>query len=350
MVGMGNRFCSGGRARRGPSGWRSIAAFGLLLLGACRGVLGIDPLESEGGEVDPDAGERSPHSDGGTVDGPGGGPGATELDADSDANSETGDGGATRLFRVAPDKKDKTDFVIGATETTDPLTNLTWAHAQPFGSMDHATAIATCAGMGNGYRLPTRYELLSVINYEGSGPALDPTAFPVADTRTHWTASTYAGVAASAWAVAVYYGKPEGWATTEKHWLRCVRGQEIGLSPPGRWVRSQDIVRDTHTGLDWDASESANVNFAGATAHCAQKGPGWRMPQVRELLSLIDDSHASPALDPTAFSGASSDWFWSSTDFATAAHQNWFVSFYDGQTNVSPRNTSTGRVRCVREP
>lgn len=74
----------------------------------------------------------------------------------------------------------------------------------------------------------------------------------------------------------------------------------------------------------------------------------WRMPNVNELLSIVDFGRALPAIDPDYFPNTQSADFWSATPRPTEGRDiSWFVSFGDGLVH------STGRdgelyVRLVR--
>ncbi len=74
----------------------------------------------------------------------------------------------------------------------------------------------------------------------------------------------------------------------------------------------------------------------------------WRLPNVRELQSLIGYSNSLPAL-PTGhpFSGVQSSYYWSSTTFAGNPITAWGV-LLDGGTVIVGNKTITGLVWPVR--
>jgi hypothetical protein len=51
------------------------------------------------------------------------------------------------------------------------------------------------------WRLPTRRELLSIVHYGTSSPAIDPAYFPDTQSNWYWTSTTYAPDPAGAWNV-----------------------------------------------------------------------------------------------------------------------------------------------------
>lgn len=79
--------------------------------------------------------------------------------------------------------------------------------------------------------------------------------------------------------------------------------------------------------------------------HGGAKYDDWRLPNVRELQSIVDYGRFGPAIHP-AFR-VQPDWFWSSTSLPTALERAWGVHFYAGVVNPDTKNM--GRyVRAVR--
>jgi hypothetical protein len=108
------------------------------------------------------------------------------------------------------------------------------------------------------------------------------------------------------------------------------------------------------TVYQWVAELNA-ANFAGHN--------DWRIPNVRELQSILDYGHFSPIVAP-AFNGAScgtsctdmtspacsctqGESYWSSTTSAYDAIDAWSVSFYDG-SNLDDWKSNCNHVRAVR--
>src|SRR5690606_40892805 len=56
------------------------------------------------------------------------------------------------------------------------------------------------------WRLPTRAELVTLIDDTRRDPAIDPDLFPGVKPRWHWTSTAAAWSSASAWLVGFYYG------------------------------------------------------------------------------------------------------------------------------------------------
>ena len=124
-------------------------------------------------------------------------------------------------------------------------------------------------------------------------------------------------------------------------------------------------VTDSTTGLVWrrcpegmawrggTCADSATTFTHEGALQRAQAQTGWRLPNVKELSSIVDDSKINPAIYMDAFPSTpftlsnSDSWFWTSTPRLDDPRQVWGVSFSYGKADSYARNTS-GYVRLVR--
>ncbi len=111
-------------------------------------------------------------------------------------------------------------------------------------------------------------------------------------------------------------------------------------------------VFDRLTGLMWQRSASGStVTQAAAATACKNNKLGgyadWRLPTVLELVSIVDYTATSPSVDAAAFSGTSSNLYWTSTPLASRPSNGWYVSFAQGATNFVDA-TVANLARCVR--
>ena len=94
-------------------------------------------------------------------------------------------------------------------------------------------AINACASLntangGNGYagrkgwRLPSSYELESLVDYGRVNPAIDTTYFPNTIGPYYWSSSTYISGTNYAWLVYFHYGYPVNLYKTSNYFVRCV--------------------------------------------------------------------------------------------------------------------------------
>jgi Protein of unknown function (DUF1566) len=124
------------------------------------------------------------------------------------------------------------------------------------------------------------------------------------------------------------------------------------MAPAARYTATNGTTYDTKTKLTWEQTLSTTATFteANAAAHCAAlttNGLKWRLPTMKELMTIVDPTVASGAsIDSTAFPATPANGFWTSTAFAPSSGYNWAVTFYEGQSYGSDV-TGTLNVRCV---
>jgi hypothetical protein len=127
-------------------------------------------------------------------------------------------------------------------------------------------------------------------------------------------------------------------------------------------------VTDTRTGLMWkQCSEgqtgspgacfgaASNLSWSQALARAeASTFAGyadWRVPNVKELSSLVEDCRAEPAINYALFPNTPGLYshFWSATTYARFSNQAWVVGFNRGQTKTPNRGAlHLYHVRLVR--
>ena len=70
----------------------------------------------------------------------------------------------------------------------------------------YAAAEKACASLGEGWRLPTRMELESILDLTRHEPAIDTTRFPDTKSGAYWTSTPCAWSSGCAWIVDFGYG------------------------------------------------------------------------------------------------------------------------------------------------
>ncbi len=101
---------------------------------------------------------------------------------------------------------------------------------------------------------------------------------------------------------------------TGLQWKRCSEGQG--------WDGA--TCTGTATGHTWQAA----LQLAEAASYAGRSD--WRLPNIKELASIVEQACYDPAVDLGVFPGAPSYWFWSSSPNANDASNAWYVYFYDG--------------------
>ena len=112
-------------------------------------------------------------------------------------------------------------------------------------------------------------------------------------------------------------------------------------------------VIDSTTGLEWTAKPLSDKYITHQAATDAATGcragghEDWGLPSRQQLLSLVDLSRHSPAIDTDAFPEFPSRWFWTSDLCAWSSASAWGVNFSNGNVSHSRRSFS-GFALAVR--
>ncbi len=115
-------------------------------------------------------------------------------------------------------------------------------------------------------------------------------------------------------------------------WMRCAMGQTWDGTTCSGTV-------STYT-FDQASALIGTVTFAGQN--------DWRLPNIRELQTIVDRSVYYPAIDSAAFPNTPSLYFWSNTPTAYYSSYAWTVIFNYGGTYDYDRSHGDGAVRLVR--
>lgn len=286
-----------------------------------------------------------------------------EVSRDDAAPGDTGDPCATVTTRdwalwPMPNTRDvglphQPAYTATASTVTDTVTGLVWQRVVDPMLRTAAAAGDYCASLvlegACDWRLPSRVELVSIVNYATSAPAIDAIAFPSTPPELFWTATRDVTGADVEWYVNFNDGLADSISAAEEHRVRCVRG---GIAAPAsRYQIDAQTVLDNFTGLRWQrAVDAGTFNFNQAIMLCqnlALAGTGWRMPSIGELQTLVETTVSGPSVDPGAFPGSPADLFWTGSLRAFATTDGWTVNFIRG---FGFRDTGIGlRARCVRD-
>lgn len=196
------------------------------------------------------------------------------------------------------------------------------------------------------WRLPSRIELISLIDFTRM-PTIDHQAFLDVPNEYFWSASP---TATREFYFSVYFGAglttfavPTG---ASAH-VRCVRGGGPGLIP--RYAVTDATVVDRNTQLTWQRSAFEQpLPWESAIDHCAGLEHGWRLPSMKELQTIVDETRQRPAADPAVFPSPELASYWTATPVNRSGLMDAiYVDMRDGTTNEAVV-TQAFWVRCVR--
>ena len=135
-------------------------------------------------------------------------------------------------------------------------------------------------------------------------------------------------------------------ASSNYFYARCVRSGH--LSAPEFSQLENFIIKDSQYDLLWTEPTAEDVTWQDALAYCTNLEfageTGWRLPNINELVTLIDHSTARPA---SQFPGMSLSYFWSSTSYEGYAYNAWAVNTSDGTIKTMDK-TYTAIPLCVK--
>jgi hypothetical protein len=237
---------------------------------------------------------------------------------------------------------------------TDEVTHLEWQQAVDERGVAWKDAEAYCKGLaidGGRFRLPTRIELLSLLDFTAENPAIDGVAFPGTPPQFYWSTSTFAASRSMAWVV--NFGAAANILSCSPldstYYVRCVR--ESSDARTRTFATDEDTVKDSATQLVWQrAAPDQAFGFDAAGTYCSDlelDGKGWRLPSIKELQTLVDEARQLPAIDPVAFPHTQTDYYWTASSVTGVEDQAWAVSFRYGFDGAFETKTEQ-HVRCVR--
>lgn len=129
-----------------------------------------------------------------------------------------------RLWAAAPAGQ----YTIGQHGTVrDNRSRLVWEQGHSSAMVTLGDAVAYCGALildsSAGWRLPTKYELETLVDVSAWGPSIDRTVFPT-PSDVFWTSTPHAADSRFVWCV-IFSGGDSSFLQVDiaKAWVRCVR-------------------------------------------------------------------------------------------------------------------------------
>jgi hypothetical protein len=246
---------------------------------------------------------------------------------------------------------------------TDLNTGLTWQQdGGNYGTWQEARNICeqlniSALGGYTDWRLPDRRELVSIVDYGRYNPAINTDFFlsPESQAGYYWSSTPFINIFLTkphVWSV-IFSGGAVAYVESSDLqnllYVRCVRGNPL---PLGEFTdNGNGTVTDTVTGLVWQQWGFTRGTWQDALAYCESLTlagqDDWRLPNIRELESLVDFTRYYLAIDPVLPCG----WlpsYWSSSTWEEYPATAWNVDFFAGLVNPYPKNSPSVYIRCVR--
>jgi len=118
------------------------------------------------------------------------------------------------------------------------------------------------------------------------------------------------------------------------------------------WVQSGYADEDTTPATTYTPSGNwRKYTWENAILYCERldyaEYTDWRLPNVRELESIVDAGEQSPSINTTYFLNTENSWYWLSTTYVPTTTMAWYVGFTLGRVSPTAK-TGSYYVRPVR--
>jgi hypothetical protein len=215
------------------------------------------------------------------------------------------------------------------------------------------------------WRLPKRHELFSLISHANINPALPKgNLFYNVFSSYYWTATLIAQFVKQAWYIHLGGGRVFKGMKTGSYMVwpvrdNTVKGSERIIDPKNRFIVTPHAVTDQKTGLSW--SINANIGshpvkwfealqiVSDMNRNQEYKYQDWRLPNIRELESIIDMEKHSPAIASSDLFTNIQSFYWSSTTSVYDPRYAWTLYTEDGNLGVGYKSNPEFYVWCVRD-
>lgn len=259
-------------------------------------------------------------------------------------------------------------FIVNGNGTvTDTVTGLLWQRSDG-GEMTIENAVLYCDTLSlaghTDWRLPNAHEAFSILNHQKANPAIDVNIFSNTGAEYWWTSDRQANDNTKIWCTnagggignhlkteTISAGAPN---STKKFHVRAVRDV---IAPPVMAEHFTDngngTITDNLSGLMWPKTPDGNTyTWEQALSSCENFSfagyDDWRLPNIKELQSLNDESRINPPVNPL-FAIPGGQKFWSSTSLPNQTTKAWFWQTQFGITTYDLK-TVANKMLPVRGP
>ena len=118
---------------------------------------------------------------------------------------------------------------------------------------------------------------------------------------------------------------------TKLVWMRCSVGQTWNGSGCSGNPASHSWQSALNTAYDYEFADKSD----------------WRLPDIKELSSLIEQQCYNPSINENMFPDTPAEQYWTSSPYASSARYGWNVSFYLGYNHHNFK-TDEFFIRLVR--
>ena len=257
---------------------------------------------------------------------------------------------------IPADHTNSADYTSTNGVTLDKVTGLEWQQEYSSSDFTYPSARINCLALEldgkTDWRLPAVKELLSIVNFGTSNPAINDAGFPATEPLLYWATTDINTNANKRWGVGFGLGSSESADETSSHKARCVRSTGSNSLVQLFKDTGYGSVTDLANGLIWQQQDdNVQRNHSDAMTYCQNLvltgSNNWRLPEVKELVSIVDFRAYIPVIDEQLFPATNSAFYWTATSGADNPASAWAINFSFGLVS-SPNTTNSNYVRCVR--
>lgn len=255
-------------------------------------------------------------------------------------------------------------FVVNGNGTvSDTLTGLMWQQADG-GEMTIENATTYCSTLSLGgysnWRLPSAHEAFSILNHQNNNPALNTTVFTTSTAEYWWSSDKQANDNAKIWCTNAGGGignhpKTETISAggVKRFHTRAVRTISTPTIVPNHFTdNGNGTTKDNLTNLIWQKIiYSDSLTWENALTYAdtltINGNADWRLPNIKELQSINDETIINPSINTSYFSTSNINKYWSSTTLPNQTTRAWYLDTHFGITTYDTK-TVKHSVICVR--
>lgn len=251
-------------------------------------------------------------------------------------------------------------LIHGDGTATDTVTGLMWQRTDG-GEMTIENAriyvdTLTLGGYTN-WRLPKANEAFSILNHQRTNPALDTNVFTRTAADYWWASESQANDASKIWETNAGGGigsHPKSETISaggiKRFHTRAVRDVNNPPSVSNHFTdNGNGTVTDHLTGLIWlKNQEPDSMTWEESLQRAGALNTGgltdWRLPNIKELQSIVDVNIINPSVDTIFFAVAKGSKYWSSTTLPNQTLKSWYLDINPGLTTYELK---TARLKAL---
>ena len=253
-------------------------------------------------------------------------------------------------------------FIANGKTVLDTVTGLLW-QVTDGGEMTFVQAKTYCDTLTLGgytdWRLPNPHEAFSILNHDVTNPAIDVNYFTKTAAEYWWSGTQQVGDPSKVWCTNAGGGignhpisETISAGGAKKFHVRAVRDVQAPKTIQTQWVQTNQMVYDSLTQFYWTPFLSSDtltweqaLTYAEQLIHAGYSD--WRLPNIKELQSINDESRSNPSVSTVVFPQVGVKSIWSSSSLPNQTTKAWYL---DTKFGITTYKTKTNRtwVLCVR--